>query len=324
MRTKRALTTAGILVSIGLAATGCSAPGSTGGSSSSSSDKLLGIVSIASGIDMNDNATKGAMDAAEAAGWKVEVVDAQGDASKANAAITNFVNKGADAIITHVFPATVLGSGLAAADAAGIPVASWGGGTGPGIVLDTVTPLGGPSAETMVADMGGKGSILALTYHGGQLCIDREAALDKVLAGHPDIKVTKEEVTIPGFLQDGAKYANTWLASHRAGSGSLAIWGCWDDPTLGAISSLKQQNRTDVLTYGIQGSKTAIAAISDGSLTATAFEDGSSEGKVMFETLLEAIKAGHSWKPKTLNMTGEIVKKADVEAFLKAHPEFRG
>lgn len=323
MRTKRVLATAGIILSISLAATGCSATGSTGGASSSS-EKLLGIVSIATGIDMNDNATKGAMDAAEAAGWKVEVVDAAGDASKANAAITNFVNKGATAILTHVFPATVLGSGLAAAKDAGIPVASWGGGAGPGIVFDTVTPLGGPSAETMVADMGGSGSILALTYHGGQLCIDRETALDKVVASHPGIKVTKEEVSIPGFVQDGAKYANSWLGSHPAGSESLAIWGCWDDPALGAISSLKQQNRTDVLTYGVQGSKTAIAAITDGSLTATAFEDGYGEGKKMFDTLLETITAGSSWMPKTLNFTGEIIKKAGVDAFLKAHPEFRG
>jgi ribose transport system substrate-binding protein len=318
MRAKQILATVGILASVGLAITGCS----TSGSAASSSQKLLGIVSIASGIDMNDNATAGATKAAEAAGWKVEVVDSQGDASKANAAITNFVNKGAAAIITHVYPATVLGSGLAAAQSAGVPVASWGGGTGTGIVLNTVTPLGGPSAEAMVADMKGKGSVLALTYHGGQLCIDREAALDKVLAKYPNIKVTKEEVGIPGYLQQGANYANSWLSNHPAGSESLAIWGCWDDPTLGAISSLKQQNRTDVLTYGIQGSKAAIAAIKDGTLTATAFEDGTSEGKVMFTTLLQAIKAGSSWKPKTLTLTGQIIRKADVTAFLKAHPEF--
>ncbi|MCU1534286.1 MAG: sugar transporter substrate-binding protein [Glaciihabitans sp.] len=319
MRTKRILLAAGVVISVALATAGCSASAGT----SSNGPKLLGIVSIASGIDMNDNATKGSIDAAKAAGWTVEVVDAQGDASKANAAITNFVNKGADAIITHVFPATALGSGLAAAQAAKVPVASWGGGKGAGVVVDTVTPLGKPSTDTMVADLGGKGSILALTYHGGQLCIDRETALDKVLTAYPAIKVTKEEVTIPGFLQDGAKYANTWLASHPAGSGPLAIWGCWDDPTLGAISSLKQQNRTDVLTYGIQGSKTSIAAVADGSLTATAFEDGYNEGKVLFTSLQKAIAAGDKWKPETLNMTGQIIKKPEVAAFLAAHPEFK-
>ncbi len=319
MRTKRLCIAAGVLLSVALIATGCS---SSGTAKSSGGTKLLGIVSIASGIDLNDNATKGATEAAKAAGWKVEVVDAQGDASKANAAITNFVNKGATAIITHVFPATSLGSGLAAAQAAGVPVGSWGGGKGAGIVVDTVTPLGKPSAEGMAADLGGKGSILALTYHGGQLCIDRETALDKVLAAHPDINVTKEEVAIPGFLQQGAQYANAWLTSHPAGSGPLAIWGCWDDPTLGAISSLKQQNRADVLTYGIQGSKTSIAAIQDGSLTATAFEDGSKEGKDIFDTLVKAIAAGSKWKSITITESGQVIKKADVAAFLKTHPEF--
>lgn len=319
MRTKRVLVATAVLAVAGLALTGCQA----GATATQDDTKLLGIVSIASGIDLNDNATQGAKDAAEAAGWKVEVVDANGDPSKANAAITNFVSKGADAIFTHVFPAAALGSGLAAAEAAGVPVASWGGGTGTGVVFDTVTPLGKPSAEAVVKALDGKGSLLALTYQGGQLCIDREKALDAVLADNPDIQVTKGEVTIPGFLEDGANYANAWLASHPKGSGNLAIWGCWDDPTLGAISSLKQQDRTDVLTFGIQGSKTSIAAIKDGSLTATAFEDGYGEAQEMFKTMLEVIKAGDSWTPKTLDFNGEIVTKDTVDAFLVAHPEFK-
>lgn len=130
-------------------------------------------------------------------------------------------------------------------------------------------------------------------------------------------------MTIPGFLEDGANYAKSWLSAHPAGSGNLAIWGCWDDPTLGAISSLKQQNRTDVLTFGIQGSKTSIAAIQSGDMTNTAFEDGYGEAQKMFATTLDAIKAGSSWKPKTLEFSGEIVTKADLDAFLKAHPEFK-
>ena len=320
MRSNKVLMATAVIAAVGLTLTACQAGG---GSSGGDEKKLLGIVSIASGIDLNDNATKGAQDAAEAAGWTVEVVDAGGDPSKANAAITNFVNKGADAIFTHVFPATALGSGLASAEAAGVPVASWGGGPGTGVILDTVTPLGKPSAESVVEGLDGKGALLALTYQGGQLCIDREKALDAVLAEHPDIKVTKGEVTIPGFLEDGANYANSWLAAHPAGSENLAIWGCWDDPTLGAISSLKQQGRTDVLTYGIQGSKTSIAAIQDGSLTNTAFQDGYGEAQEMFKTTLEAIKAGSNWKPKTLEFPGEIVTKDDVDAFLTAHPEFK-
>lgn len=321
MRVKRVLVGA---VSVAMAAAGLAACGTDDPDAENTASQLLGIVSIASGIDLNDNATQGAIDAAEAAGWEVEVVDAAGDASRANAAITNFANRGAGMIFVHVFPSAVLGSGLNDAAAAGVPVASWGGGAGTGVLVDTVTPLGGIITERMIDDLGGEGEVLALTYQGGQLCIDREALFDEVLAGYPDIAVTKEEVTIPGFLEQGGRYANAWLASRPAESGNYAVWGCWDDPTLGAISSLNQQGRTDVLTYGIQGSKTAVAAIQEGTLTATAFQDGYNEAGLMFETMLEAIEAGDAWEPKTLELSGEIISSDNLDAFLEEHPEFAG
>jgi ribose transport system substrate-binding protein len=324
MRKNRVVFAAGVIAAVALSVTACSTP-STGGSAAptASGNKLLGIVSITANEAGNALAIKGATAAAEAAGWKVEVVDAQGNADTANAAFRNFVNKKAGMIFDLVFPASSLGAGLSAARQAGIPVASWGGGTGDGIVMNTGD--GGPFStivtNSLAEDMQGKGEVLALTYHGGQVCIDREKAFDAVLAKNPGIKVTKEEVTIPGFLQDGARYATSWLASRPAGSENLAVWGCWDDPTLGAISALKQLKRSDVKTYGIAGSVTAIQAVKDGSMTATAYEDGTAEGKTMFETTLQAIKAGSSWKPKTANVDGTLVNKSTIDKFLSDHPD---
>ncbi len=169
--------------------------------------------------------------------------------------------------------------------------------------------------------MGDSGKVLALTYRTGQVCRDREGILDKALADKPGIKVTKNEVNIPGFLQDGAKYANAWLAKNPKGSGNLAVWGCWEDPTLGAISALKQQKRTDVLTYGINGSAQAIKAVKDGALTSTVWEDGEKEGATMFTTTLEAIAAGDSWEPKTVDVPGVLVSADTVEQFLSEHPD---
>ena len=77
---------------------------------------------------------------------------------------------------------------------------------------------------------------------------------------YTDIEVTKNEVRIPGYLQDGAQFTSAWLAGKPAGSESLAIWGCWDDPALGGISTLKQQERDDVLVYGTNGNVDATAA----------------------------------------------------------------
>jgi ribose transport system substrate-binding protein len=298
----------------------CDAKSSTGTASGS---KLLGIVSITATDANNARVIKGATDAAKKAGWTVEVVDAQGSADQANAAIRNFASKKAGMIFDLVFPTSSLGAGLAAAKQAGIPVATWGGGLGTGVVMTTGDggPFAEPATKKMVQDLGGTGSVLALTYRTGQVCRDREGIFDQILKDSPGIKVTKNEVNIPGFLQDGARYATAWLGSHPKGSGNLAVWGCWEDPTLGAISALKQQGRTDVKTYGINGGSTAVKAVQDGGLTATVYEDGTKEGQTMFEVTQQAIQAGTGWTPKTVQVPGILVDAGSVAEFVSAHPE---
>lgn len=305
------------------ASNGAAADTGTGQGADTTEGGLLGIVTITATDANNARVINGATEAAEAAGWTVEVVDAAGNADTANSAITNFVNKDAGMIFDLVFPVTSLGAGLNAARSAGIPVSSWGGGLTDGVVMTTGdgAPFAEPATMAMVEDMGEAGSVLALTYRTGEVCRAREELFDEILADYPDINVQKEEVTIPGFLQDGARYATAWLASHPEGDESLAVWGCWEDPTLGAISTLKQTGRDDVLTYGINGSSTAITAVQDGSLTATVYEDGATEGRTMFETTLEAIEAGDSWEQTTIDVPGILVTADNVEEFVAEHPE---
>jgi ribose transport system substrate-binding protein len=324
MRKNKVVLATALIAATMLGTVGCtSAAGSTGGTAApATANKLLGIVSITANEANNAAVIASATKVAKAAGWKVQVVDAEGSADKANSAITNFVSQKAGMIFDLVFPASSLGAGLAAAKAANIPVASWGGGPGDGIAMNTGDggPFAVPATELMLKNMKKKGNILALTYQGGQVCRDRETAFDKLVAADPNVKVDKEQVAIPGYLQDGAKYATAWLGAHPKGSGNLAIWGCWDDPALGAISSLKQQGRTDVKTYGINGAAAAITAVENGSLTATVYEDGAGEAKKMFAVMLDAIKAGKSWKPETVNVPGIVVTKANVAEFIKEHP----
>ena len=191
---------------------------------------LLGIVSITPSDSSNARFIKGATETAEKMGWEVSVIDARGSADEANAAFQNLAQRGAGAIIDLVFPTTSLGAGLAAAKEAGIPVATWGGGMGDGVVATNGT--GGPQAadviKQMVADMDGKGEVLALTYHTGQVCREREEVFDAIVAEYPDIKVTKNEVPIPGYLQAGAQFASAWLAGRPEGiceSGRVGLLG---------------------------------------------------------------------------------------------------
>jgi ribose transport system substrate-binding protein len=284
---------------------------------------LVGIVSISATEANNARYISGAEAAAKELGWQVSVIDAAGSADQANAAIQNFAQRGAAAIVDMVFPFSSIGAGLDAAKSANIPVVSWGGGLGSTVAATNGSggPMVVPVNDLMIKAMNGKGSILALTYHTGEVCRNREVELDKALAAYPDIKVTKNEVRIPGYFEDGAQYANAWLASHPAGDESLAIWGCWDDPAIGAIGSLRAQARDDVKVYGVNGNAQALENIKNGFMTATAWQDSYTEGYNMIKMLPDIQKAGAGWQPKAVEVPAVLVTKDTVEQFIADHPD---
>jgi ribose transport system substrate-binding protein len=286
----------------------------------------LGMVSIDVNDSGNARTINGATARAKELGWEVITIDAHGNADEANAAIQNLATRGAQVIIDLVFPVTSLGMGLRAAEQSGAVVGTWGGGIGGTVAVTNGTGglLAEPIVPKMIQDMGGRGSILALTYHTGQVARERELVLDSVLANYPDIKVTKSEVRIPGYTQDGADFASAWLAAHPKGSEPLAIWGSWDDPALGAIASMKQQGRDDVLVYGQNGNVDAIVAIESGWMTATAWEAAEEEGKVLVDTLKQALEAGKDWKPVAAEVPAIVVSRENIAQFLAEHPEAAG
>ena len=285
-------------------------------------EPLVGIVSITATEANNARYITGAQAAAKEIGWQVSVIDAAGNADQANAAIQNFAQRGAAAIVDMVFPFSSIGAGLDAAKTAKIPVVTWGGGLGSTVAATNGSggPMVVPVDDLMIKTMDGKGSVLELTYHTGEVCRNREVELDNALENYPNIKVTKNEVRIPGYFEDAAQYTNAWLASHPAGKENLAIWGCWDDPAIGAIGSLRAQNRTDVKVYGVNGNAQALENIKKGFMTATAWQDSYTEGYNMTKLLPEIVKAGASWTPKAVEVPAVLVTADDIDKFLADHP----
>ena len=283
----------------------------------------IAVVSISAADSNNVRYIKGLEDGAEQYGYEVSVLDADGSTDKANSAFANFVSRGADVIVDKVFPATSIATGLKSAEDAGIPVVTWGGGMADGVWYTNGS--GGPTAtdviKKMIEDMDGEGELLALTYHEGQVARDREAILDELLADYPDIEVTKNEVNIPGTLQNAMEYANAWLASRPADGTNYAVWGSWDDPALGAISTLKQMGRTDVKVYGQNGNADALQAILDGTMTATSWQSGYDEGIAAMEAIHEILEKGEEFE-KTEEVVPVVVVTADnIEKFIEEHPE---
>ena len=130
-------------------------------------------------------------EAAEAKGWTVEVVDAPGNADQANAAIRTFVNKNAGTIFDLVFPVSSIGAGLTPR---GQPASRSPPGAGARQRRRhdhrRRRAVRGPATSTD-RGMGGKGAVLALTYRTGEVCRDREAVFDDLVAKDPDITVRR-------------------------------------------------------------------------------------------------------------------------------------
>ena len=155
---------------------------------------LVGIVSISANEANNARYITGAQDAAKEIGWQVSVIGAAGNADQANAAIQNFAQRGTASIIDMVFPYSSIGAGLDAAKNAKIPVVTWGGGLGGTIAATNGSggPMVVPVDDLMIKTMDGKGSILELTYHTGEVCRNREVELDNALKNYPEYQGHQE------------------------------------------------------------------------------------------------------------------------------------
>jgi ribose transport system substrate-binding protein len=297
--------------------------GSSDGSTTASGDQKysIGIVKFASSDQTSEEAIAAFQTYAKSQGWETTVVDPQGAVDKAIGAMQDFVQKKVDLIVTAVFDSSTLTAGAQTAKAAGIPVVSISGGTADGITanLDAGVSNGEPVAKQLVEDMGGKGDLLVLGYKSGLPCIGREQALDDAVKG-TDITITRNEVPIPGQVEASTQFTQAWLAKHSAGSGPLAVWGCFDDPALGAIAAIKSAGRDDVLVYGINGQPGAINAIKAGDMRATVYLLASEAGANFAKLVPEFVKNGVDAAPQEVPLTNVLVTDDTINDFLAKYP----
>jgi ribose transport system substrate-binding protein len=301
---------------------GLSACGSSSSAGGSKHDITVGFVFNTSTDPNQQTMYDGIKKAAEAKGWTVKQADANNDASKANSLISAFASQKVDLIMSTVFDPAALRQGIAAANQRKIPfIATYSFGTPSGVAAVFTATAGKQETERMVKDLGGSGDVLAFTFKPGQPCVEAEKAFDSVLAANPGIKVTKQEVPAPGWEQAGLQSATAWLKSHPKGSGNLAIWGCWDGPSLGAIRALKQAGRDDVKVYGQYGEAGAIKSVEAGDMTATYWFDNAIAGQKVIDTASTILDEGASWKPTNIQLDPIEVDSGTVKQFLADHPQ---
>jgi ribose transport system substrate-binding protein len=314
-----------LAAAVGLAAglTACSDPAGPAGGGSDDGTKTIGVVALVATDALNAAVIRGVTDVAEENGWKVHVTDTNGSVEAANAAmITYSTTQKMDAIAVMAFQTPALQAGLQSAQGAGIPVVSWGGELGAGIVATTsARAVGQDSIDALLEDFGEKGSVLALTYHTGVLCLYRGYAFDDTVAPITSLEVTRNEVAIPGQIDDGTRFTSAWLASNPEGSGPLAVWGSWDEPAIGAVAALQQSGRDDVWVYAINGGPQALQAVKDGTIRQVVWQDGETEGAEMMQAAVDYLDAPDGWVQKTIDVPGVVVTADTIDQFLTDHPD---
>jgi ribose transport system substrate-binding protein len=292
----------------------------SGGSSSSGKKYNVGIVAFAAADQTSSQAIAGYKAEAAKLGYKVTVVDPQGSVDKAVGAMQDLVQKRVDLMMVTVFPSTSLTAGLRAAKAANIPVVSLSGGLADGVQVnyDSGVAAGKPVADELMKDTGGQGDLLALGYRSGLPCIGREQSLDAAIKGS-GIKKTRNEVPIPGQVEASTQFTQAFLAKHK--SGTLSVWGCFDDPSVGAIAAIKQAGRKDIKVYGVNGQPNALKAIQDKDMTATVWLDVTGAGTEIAKNTDKYVKAGVGAKAVDTPVPYELVNQANVDKFLADHPD---
>ncbi|AAY37911.1 MULTISPECIES: sugar ABC transporter substrate-binding protein [Pseudomonas] len=110
-------------------------------------------------------------------------------------------------------------------------------------------------AGQLIKDAGGQGNVLVFNgFYGVPVCAIRYDQLKLALKDHPQLKIIEPELrdVIPNTVQDAYSQVSALLNKYPKGSVS-AIWAAWDIPQLGASKALIDAGRTEIKTYGVDG-----------------------------------------------------------------------
>jgi len=173
-----------------------------------------------------------------------------------------------DAVIQTLGTLTVVDPWLKKLRQAGIPVFSVD--LPSANVINTATSdnfsLGAQLALQLVSDINGKGNIVVFNgFSGVPVCEIRYTQLRAVLKYYPEAKIIQPELrdVIPNTVQDAYGQITALLAKYPEPGSIAAIWSAWDIPQLGATQALIAAGRTEIRTYGVDGTPEVLALVKD-------------------------------------------------------------
>ncbi|TJU89842.1 MAG: sugar ABC transporter substrate-binding protein [Mesorhizobium sp.] len=262
---------------------------------------------------------EGAQKAADAAGAKLVIFNANNVPSAQNDAIENYITQKVDGIILVAIDVNGVKPAITAAKAAGIPV----------IAIDAQIP-DGDNVAFIGVDNAKAGEDIGKFYAdhvksemGGTAKIGIVGALNSFIQNQR-LDGFKKAVTDSGlaitFLDtvDGQNVQETAMSASEnlmtANPDMTTLYATGEPALLGAVSAVTSQGRTgDVKVFGWDLTKQVVQGIDDGWVVAVVQQDPAGEGKAAVEALAK-LKKGETVEP-IINIPVTIVTKDNVEQY---------
>lgn len=293
-------------------AVGCQRGG--GGGAGGSQKKIALSISTLNNpffINLSDGAQKAAKDA----NVKLEVSDAQNDASQQQDDIQNFVTQQFDAILVNPVDSKAIVPAIEAANNADIPVIALDRGADGGKIATVIASdnvQGGEMAGKELTKLVGSGSVAQLEgIPGTAPARDRGEGFEKAMNAQNAVKLVASQ-TANFDRNEGLNVSQNILQANQDIKG---IFAQNDEMALGAVRALKDRAGSDVKVVGFDGVDDALKAIQDGKMNATIIQQPDKIGSLGVENAMKAID-GKSVK-KSIPVEVKLVTKDNVSDFLK-------
>jgi inositol transport system substrate-binding protein len=229
-------------------------------------------------------------------GVDLQFVDGRNDVNKQLDQVQELIGKKVDALIVNPVDTAATARITKAATAAGIPLVYVNRRpddpklpAGVASVTSDDKEAGRMQMEYLAKKMDSKGSVVILL---GELANnstrDRTEGVKEVLKKYPDIKIAQEQ-TGAWQRQKGMDLTNDWLTQGRDFN---AVISNNDEMAIGAAMALKSagKKKGDVLVAGVDGTPDGLAAVKNGDLTVSVFQDAKGQGEGAIDAAVKLAK----------------------------------
>lgn len=289
-----------------------------GGSMAHAADKTYALVQINQQALFFNQINEGAQKAADAAGDKLVIFNANNDPAAQNSAIETYIQQKVDGIIVVAIDVNGIMPAVEEASKAGIPV----------VAIDAVLPDGPQKAQIGVdnekagvdigkyfvdyvkSDMGGKAKVGIVGALNSAIQNLRQNGFEDTIKGNDGIETVG--VVDGRNIQDNALSAAENLITGNPDM--TAIYATGEPALLGAIAAVESQGKQDTIkVFGWDLTAQAIAGIDGGYVVAVVQQDPAGEGTAAVEAL-DKITAGET-VDKSISIPITIVTKDNVEPY---------